>query len=52
MVEDIIPYAFWTLVGVEPDLPSDLFAVLADFPGVTEAAYFDYLVLNKKTGGL
>lgn len=52
LVEHKIPSALWTLVGVEPDIPSAFLAVLADFPGVTESAYFDDLILNKKAGGL
>ena len=52
MVEHKIPSALWTLVGVEPDIPSAFLVVLAYFPGVTESAYFNDLILNKKAGGL
>lgn len=52
MIEHEIPCAFGTLVRVEPDFPSAFLAVLTNFSGVTESAYFDDLILNKKARGL
>jgi hypothetical protein len=45
-------HAFWTLVGVKSDLSLEVLALLADFPGVTQAANFNDLVFNKKAGEL